>query len=164
MGDVSDKAQDLLVTLKRIKKIKTLAGEFIDKRRVLLEYGYDQNGKQLDELFTELKDAGYIKKESGAYQLLAKALNWQPSETSAQNVTIYSGVQNSNIAHLSPNTAQQLNVGELDEYTKEKLDTLIDAVQKKDNSRIKGIIDGLIVSSPALMLQILQLGLGVKQQ
>ncbi len=162
MSSLSEEAQDLLVTLKRIKKIKTLAGEFIDKRRVLVDYGYDQNGKQLDELFTELKNSGYIKKESGAYQLLAKASNWQPDRASAQHLTIYSDVNNSNISHLSPNAAQQLNVSDLDNETKEKLDMLIDAVQNKDTSRVKRVLDGLIVSSPSLMIQILQLGLGIK--
>jgi hypothetical protein len=164
MSGVSEEAQDLLITLKRIQKIKTLGGEFIDKRRVLVEYGHDQNGKQLDELFTELKDAGYIKRNSGAYQLLAKASNWQPSTAFGQQVTIYSDVQHSNIAHLSPSTAQHLNVSELDNDTKEKLDVLIDAVERKDNSRVKAIVDGLIISSPALVLQILQLGLGVRQK
>jgi hypothetical protein len=163
MNGISEDAQDLLISLKRTNKINTMAGSFIDKRRVLVEYGHDQNGSQLDGLFIELEEAGYIKKESGAYLLLAKALNWQPAITPPQNVTIYSDVQNSNIAHLSPNTLQRLNIGELDEDTKEKLDTLIDAVEKKDNSRIKGIVDGLIVSSPALILQILQIGLGIKE-
>ena len=162
MSDISEEAQDLLVTLKRIKKITTLAGEFIDKRRVLVEYGYDQNGCQLDGLFTELKNIGYIKKESGAYQLLAKALNWQPAVSPSQNVTIYSDVKNSNIAHSSSNILQKFNISELDDDTRIKLDDLIKALQKKDSSRIKAIIDGLIIASPALVIQILQIGLGLK--
>lgn len=162
MEDISKKATDLLITLKRIKKTKSRGGDFIDKRRVLVEYGFDQNSKQLDELFSELENNGYIIYQRGAYRLLAKALNKTYASRGSRNVTIYSDVNNSNIAHMSSNLVQKLQINNLDEETKLQLELLIEAVKKKDKSRIQSIFDGLVVSSPALVLQILQIGLGIK--
>lgn len=162
MNELSSDAIDLLVTLKRIKKIPKLAGSFIDKRIVLIEYGYDQNSNKLDSLFKELLNASFIKKQSGAFLLLAKAQNWTPP-SSSNGVTVYSGIYGSNISHMSTNIAQELTIKNLDEDTKKKLSELIDAVQKNEQPRAQKIIDGLFVSSPALILQILSIGLGLNK-
>lgn len=159
-SDLSSEALDLLKTLKRIKPIKTWGIDFIDKRTVLLEYGYKQQGKELDALFEEVVNQGYVKKiQSGAYQLLAKANNFDFQSKGGD--TIFSGnFHGSPIANNSNNVHQAVDMSSYTIEIQNEVAELQDAIKTKDSSRAKRIVDGLWVSAPALVLQLLQIGLG----
>ncbi len=161
MDNISEPAEDLLQALKRIKKIKRGAVEYIDKRRVLIDYGYDQNGKELDPLFDELREKGYIKKESGAYRLLAKALNQAPGLN--HSVNVFSGTfTQANIANNSPNAMQSIDLRSYSAEIQMEVENLQEAIAAKDDTRAKRIIDGLWVSAPQLVLGLIQIGLTSK--
>ena len=161
MNDLSNDAIDLLKTLKRIKPIKTWGMDFIDKRSVLLEYGYKQHGSELDTVFAELIEKSYIKEiQSGAYQLLAKGNNLDLSPTISPSVTNQFGdIIGSNVANMSPNVQQTLDLSSYSIEIQEEVAELHEAIKSKDDTRSKHIIDGLLVSAPALVLNLVQIGL-----
>lgn len=161
MNDISNEAQDLLTTLKRINKIRTMAGNFIDKRSVLLDYGYKQNGKELDPLFAELTEMGYLKYQSGAYRLLAKALNQAATQIPSVVNNHFSDINNSNIANMSSRFSQQLDLTSYSLEVQKEVAELQEAARSNDDTRAKRIIDGLWVSAPQLVLSLLQVALAI---
>lgn len=158
MSKISGEAIDLLKSLKRVNKRKIIAGDYIDKRTVCLDYGLKQNSKELDPLFAELANNGYIKYESGAYRLLAKALN-QDSVTN-HSTNIFSGVfTQSTIANMSSDIRQTLDLSNYSIEIQNEVAELQEAIRLKDDTSTKRIIDGLWISAPQLVLNLLQVGL-----
>lgn len=163
MSDISTEAQDLLTTLKRIPKSSRVGGEFVAKRLAVADYGQKQNSKELDPLFDELEAAGYIKKQSPvAYRLLAKALNQGASRATSVVNNNFSDINNSNIANMSPNVQQTLDLSNYSAEIQKEVAELQEAIGQNDDTRAKRIIDGLWVSAPQLVLSVLQLGSGCR--
>jgi hypothetical protein len=107
----------------------------------------------IDNLIEDLQDAGYVKAieiDEQKIQFLDLADSKSMSNSgykitqlgksrigSYSPTTIYSNINNSNIAHQSPNSIQTVKISEQPEDIQQKFAELKDAIDKKDSSVIK---------------------------
>ena len=164
MNQLSDGACDLLLTIRR-RGVKTQAGQLTSNDRMCMWYELEEDDfeSELKPLINELLSGKYIKRfndEDDQYKLLPKGENYN-KHSLGMTVNTFSNISNSQIANMSNEVRQKLNIESLDDATRQQLDELIAALEKKDDSRAGEIIDGLLVSAPSLVLQILQIGLGI---
>lgn len=164
MSELSNDAQDLLLTIRK-RASKTQAGKITSNDRICAWYDIDEDNfdAELKPLIAELlagRCISMFNEEDDQYKLLPKGENYA-QYSPATVVNTFSNISNSQIASMSNAAKQKLNIQSLDEATKRQLNELIEALSAKDESRAKRIVDGLLVSTPGLILQALQIGLGV---
>lgn len=175
MAILSENAFDLLSTIRKRGRKFGGTGTFFTDSEVAYWYHDDSDEDLLDEndraAIAELIEIGLAKSwqdNNDEYTLTPRGENYvqtQPNTTShiTQN---FSGINNSNIANMSPGAHQSLDISSYELEVQEAVAELQDAVVSKDDTRAKRIIDGLWVSAPQLALSLIQIGLsasGIKQ-
>lgn len=172
MGDLTDNAFDLLQTIRK-RAPKNQLGSFFTVGLVAMWYSEDHDDEQwladIQQLLDELLAANLIvhmdkEDPDDRYVLLPKGENYTRTKTHSTPATVnnhFSGISNSTIANMSSSINQNINMSTYSIEIQKEVKGLREAVAVNDDTRAKRIIDGLWVSAPALVLQLLQLGLGI---
>ncbi|NCC19640.1 hypothetical protein EOM33_01105 [Candidatus Saccharibacteria bacterium] len=170
MSDISDNAFTLLSTVKKRGRKLQGTGTFFTEKDIAYWYRDDSEEELLDDEnklaikeLLERKLAKNWQDEDDEFILTPygesfKRSNHASAATITQN---FSNIHGSNIANMSENVCQTLNIDSYNEEVKNQFTQLQEAVKTKDDKRARAIIDGLWVSAPGLVLQLLQIGLGV---
>lgn len=172
---LSEEAFELLATIKSNQKKNSSSPRWFDVRYI--NYWYEPDGDSFnDELIkskvvplNELIDKGLVKnwKDDNGYYVTPAGENYthkseiQPSPRQVNITNSFSNISGSNIASMSENVQQKIDISSLSGDEKAQLEDLISAVENKDNQRAQNIFDQMLATAPALALQILQIGLGL---
>ena len=174
MTNISEDAYDLLLTARK-RAAKTGAGKIVTIELMAMWYSEDEDDEQwlqtVHPLITELLQAkliGYLDKDDpdDGYILLPRGENYTRPTThvpvTPTSVTNNFGdISHSNIANMSSHITQNLDLSSYSVEIQKEIAELQKAVKANDDTRAKRIIDGLWVSAPALVLSMIQIGLGV---
>lgn len=169
MSDLSPHALDLLQTVKKRGKKHSGMGTYFTKRDIAYWYHNDSDEELLNtddlDAINELlhrKIASIWRDEDDEFILTPQGENYR-NQPHAPGTTIITntitGNTNSPITNMSSRVSQVLSQDEYSVEINKKVDELHDAIIANDSDRARRIIDGLWVSSPQLVLSILQLGL-----
>lgn len=171
MTDISEDAYVLLKTARK-RALKTWGGKVFDNARIAAWYNEDEDDENwassTRSLLTELIAAKLIDYEdtddtSDDYHITPKGEDYiRRAPSSPSIIQSFSNINGSNIANMSSHTHQALDLSSYSTEIRQEVVELKEAIAKKDTSRVKQIIDGLWVSAPALVLQLLQIGLSVE--
>jgi hypothetical protein len=163
MSEISAEAYDLLKTIKKCAR-KVGLGKYFSDSDICYWYDFDD---EIDEIIKssikELLDSKFIRywrDNDDEYILDPRGDNYT-RDTNATVINNISNNNNSNIANMSHSINQAIDIDSLDESIKDQLNELVEAVKRKDQTRAQKIIDGLWISAPALILQMIQIGLGL---
>lgn len=121
---------------------------------IIEEFSGILRSNQVKNVVRALKQRGYIKIERhlavGIYSLdsnvndanydddyILTPLGKNYLANTTANFTSFSNISNSNIAHLSPQVSQNINISELPLDIRQKIEELNSAVQQKNKSAIK---------------------------
>lgn len=171
MANISDDAYILLKTSRK-NALKTWGGKVFDKSRIAAWYNEDEEGEEwmvnAQSLIDELVAArliGYEDKDdtTDGYRITPKGENYTPSISDTPSIVqSFSDIHGSNIANMSSHSTQTIDLSSYSIEIQNEIAELKEAIRAKDDARAKRITDGLWVSAPSLILQLLQLGLSIE--
>lgn len=168
--DISEDAYVLLKTARK-RALKVWGGKIFDNARIAAWYNEDDDDEKwlasIRLLLRELVEAKLVDYENkddtdDAYRVTPKGEDYdRPAAPIPSIVQSFSSIQGSNIANMSPHAHQGLDLSDYSVEIKSEIVELQKAIKTDENARAKRIIDGLWVSASALVLQLLQIGLGI---
>lgn len=136
--ELSSTAETVLLQIKNSSMGTDAHGMFMTRDLLENQFG-EKRMPKVEEAIQELINADLIdlvEDEDDVWKMTPYGLTYI-TQKQQQSPTVFSNIQNSNIAHASPGARQTIDINSLDQDLQEKVAELDQAVKSKDKNKIK---------------------------